>query len=279
MPSDQFDLHRHYTTGPFLDRIRAGLVEAGVDPEKPAPEDLKPVDEFHTGGLEATEQFLGPLGITSEMSVLDVGSGIGGTARFIAHNYGAYVHGVDLTPDFVTTANALSEICGLAHRTSFLEGSALAMPVQSESFDLVTMMHVGMNIEDKPALFAEVARCLRPGGRFALFDLMLTGAGAVVFPVPWASTPAQSFVGVPDDYHAAGATAGLTLVGEINRGDYAKGFFERLMAASDKADGPPPLGLHLLMGDSAQERYGNAVKAALGGVTCPWEMIFEKPSG
>ncbi len=276
--SYEMSLVDHYATGPILDRIKSGLKAAGANPDAPKPSDLKAVDEFHTGGFEATEAFLDPLGITPEHSVLDVGSGIGGTARFMAERYGAYVHGIDLTPAFVETANTLSDMVGLAHKTSFFAGSAMEMPFEDESFDLATMMHVGMNVADKPALFAEVAKKLRPGGRFALFDIMATGEGEILFPVPWSSRAEDSFVAHPDVYRAAGASAGLELVGEKDRGDYARDFFERVTAASAEAEAPPPMGLHLLMGDEAQARYGNAVAAALSGATRPWEMIFEKPS-
>lgn len=269
---------QHYETGPVLERIKAGLKEAGVKLDHVTPEDLKPVDEFHTGGLEATEELLMPLGITKTTRVLDIGSGIGGTARFIATRFGATVHGVDLTPEFVQAAEALSAMVGLADKTRFEVGSALDLPVPEATVDLVTMMHVGMNIEDKPALFAEVDRVLVPGGRFALFDIMKPGDLALPFPVPWASTQESSFVDTPKVYRDAASSAGLSLIAERDRTDYAIDFFTRITAASDGTNTPPPpLGLHLLMGAAAPERYGNAVRAALGGATAPWEMIFEKP--
>lgn len=267
----------HYATGAILERIKAGLAAAGVDPTAPSPADLKLVDEFHTGGMEATEALLEPLAIMSEMEVLDVGSGIGGTARFIADRYGARVEGIDLTPEFVDVATALSQLVGLSDKTSFRVGSALEMPVADSSFDLATMMHVGMNISDKTALFAEVFRKLRPGGRFALFDIMATGEGKIRFPAPWAGLAQDSFVDAPQVYRDAALAAGFTAVSERDRGDYAVAFFQKVMAAAAKAESPPPIGLHLLMGDGAQERYSNAVSAALEGVTRPWEMIFAKP--
>lgn len=268
-------LTAHYDTGAILDRIKAGLAAAGADPEAPKPEDLKGVDEFHIGGLEATEALLDPLGITAEMSALDVGSGIGGTARFIASRYGAYVHGVDLTPAFVDLANTLSAMCGLDHRCSCLQGSALSMPVSDASFDVATMIHVGMNIEDKPALFAEVARCLKPGGRFAVYDVMALSNEAVDFPVPWSSGPETSFVAPPQAYRDAAAAAGFELVSERDRSDFARDFFARVKQATE-ANGPPPVGLQLIMGDETRLRVGNMVKAVSAGRVSPWEMVFQK---
>lgn len=276
MPVREGDIQAHYTTGPILERILAGLREAGADPEHPAPEDLKPVDEFHTGGVEATEMVLAPLGIGRDTRVLDVGSGIGGTARFIAHRYGARVTGIDLTPALVDTAQALSRLTGLSERTSFHVGSALGLPLATADFDLVTMFHAGMNIPDKPALFAEVFRVLVPGGRFVVFDVMRTGEGEIAFPLPWASVPEQSFVEPPEAYRAAAREAGFRIVRDEDRIAFGVAYFKKVVAAIE-AEGPPPLGLHLLMGDSATERYGNAVAAAFAGVTGPREMVFETP--
>lgn len=275
MEQSDREIADHYTTDKLIKRIEEGLIAAGVDPAAPSPEDLKPVDEFHTGGIEATEMMLDGLGIDEGTRVLDVGCGIGGTARLIASRYGAHVQGVDLTPAFVETATELSQRCGLGDRTAFQVGSALDMPVGPGEFDLATMFHVGMNIVDKAALFRDVARTLKPGGRFALFDIMRNGAGEISFPVPWSSTVRTSFVVPPQDYRVAGETAGLTLIAEHDRSDYAVDFFKRVVAAFE-THGTPPVGLHLIMGDTAQEKYGNAVKAAMDGVTGPWEMVFEK---
>ena len=263
----------HYTSADLLQTIKGGLIAAGADPEAPRPEDLKGVDEFHLGGLEATEQFLDPLGIAPDTRVLDVGSGIGGTARFITGRYRASVTGVDLTPAFVETAIKLSAMVGLDHQNTFHQGSALALPLADGSVDLATMLHVGMNVADKQALFAEVKRVLVPGGRFALFDLMARDGQPFDFPVPWASNAEGSFVVPPQAYRDAAASAGLALATEVDRTEYGIGFFKRVMAMEG---GPPPVGLHLIMGPTAQEKYGNAAKAVLEGRIAPWEMVFAK---
>lgn len=262
----------HYTSDALLETIKGGLIAAGADPEAPRPEDLKGVDEFHLGGLEATQHFLDPLGIGPDLRVLDIGCGIGGTARFMAGRYGATVTGVDLTPAFVETATALSKMVGMSGRTDFLLGSALELPVPDASVDLATMMHVGMNIPDKQALFAEVARVLAPGGRFALFDLMERNGQPITFPVPWATDADGSFVVQPQAYRDAAAGAGLGLLAENDRADYGIAFFKRVMAA----ESPPPVGLHLIMGPTAGEKYSNAAGAVLDGRIAAWEMVFGK---
>lgn len=263
----------HYDTGAILDRIKAGLRAAGVDPQHPDPAALKPVDEFHIGGAEATDALLDPLGITPRTRVLDIGSGIGGTARHIASRHGARVTGIDLTPAFVETANALSAMCGLDGQTAYSVASAYELPVADGGADLATMIHVGMNIDDKFRLFKEVARVLAPGGRFAVFDIMTRSDEPHDFPVPWASAADHSFVAHPEDYRRAAARAGLELVHQRDRHAYAVAYFQKVMAATEE-NGPPPVGLHLIMGDTAQTRYGNVVRATFDGKLAPWEMVF-----
>lgn len=267
----------HYAPGHLMHAIHEALTRAGADPAALRPEDLKPVDEFHVGGLEATAELLDPLGIDADTRVLDLGSGIGGTARFLASRHGATVTGIDLTPEFVEAARALSRSVGLDDRVTFNLGSVLDMPFAADQFDLATMLHVGMNIADKSALFAEVFRVLAPGGRFALYDIMTgTDAAAIDFPVPWSSTPAESFVVAPDIYRGVAEAAGFELVAERDRSAFATDFFQRV-AAQTAANGVPPVGLHLLMGEAAAERYGNAAKATIDGRLSPWEMVFRKP--
>ena len=264
----------HYTTGSLVERIMAALESLGVDPKALRPADLKPVDEFHMGGLEATEAFLAHLPIARETRVLDIGSGIGGTARLVAERHGARVLGVDLTPEFVETARALSEMASLGDRVRFETGSALALPVEERSVDLALMLHVGMNIADKAALMREVARVLRPGGTFAVFDVM-TGdrPGVLTFPLPWASEPESSFVEAPDAYAEAGFGAGLRVVEVRDRTNFAEAYFDRVRRLIAQS-GPPPLGIHLLMGPTAKQKIENVVAALGAGRIAPTEMVF-----
>ncbi|MEM8755462.1 MAG: class I SAM-dependent methyltransferase, partial [Pseudomonadota bacterium] len=142
MPDLEAAVADHYTTGSLTERIREALVALGVDPDDASPDDLKPVDEFHTGGLKATEDLLSQIRIAPTDAVLDLGSGLGGTARWIAAHRGAHVTGVDLTPEFVETARDLSAVVGLADLTDFHTGSALDPPVADAAFDVATMLHV-----------------------------------------------------------------------------------------------------------------------------------------
>lgn len=108
---------------------------------------LAPIDEFHSAGRRATAALTARLGLQPGSHVLDVGSGIGGTARFIASTYGCRVTGIDLTQEYVQTATALTDRVGLTDRVTFRQASALGLPFPAASFDAVCMLHVGMNIQ------------------------------------------------------------------------------------------------------------------------------------
>ncbi|MEM9300586.1 MAG: class I SAM-dependent methyltransferase [Pseudomonadota bacterium] len=267
----------HYTTAELVDRILAAVAAAGGAPDSLAVDDLKGVDEFHTGGVEATDALLSQLAIQPSTRVLDIGCGIGGTSRHIAAGWDVAVTGVDLTVAYVAAAEELSRRVGLAKLTSFLQGSALDLPVASAAFDLATMFHVGMNIDDKAALFREAARVLAPGGTFALFDVMRVGPGEIPYPMPWAEEPDWSFVAAPALYREAASSAGLALRAERNRAPFAKDFFERVVAAAAASGGPPPVSIHLLMRETAAQKLGHYVQALEAGTIAPVEMIFHRP--
>jgi len=155
--------------------IRDGLGKLGKTPATVTVDDLAPVDEFHIGGRQASEAFLAQLALTPNQRVLDIGCGLGGSARFAATRYGCEVTGIDLTGAFVDTGKVLCDWVGLADRVSLLQGSALDMLFESGAFDAAYMLHVGMNIADKRQLCADVHRVLRPGACFGIYDLMRTG--------------------------------------------------------------------------------------------------------
>ena len=275
MPAQE-NVSGHYTHGSLTEAIRAGLAALGKAPADVSIHDLAPVDEFHIGGRKASEEFLDQLKLDAATSVLDVGCGLGGGARFVAGRFGSKVVGVDLTKEYVDTGNTLSEWVGLGDKISLHHGSALAMPLPDASFDAAYMMHVGMNIEDKERLALEVARLLRPGGVFGIYDVMRTGPGDLAFPVPWATTPDMSAVAEPQRYRRALEAAGFVVSSERSRRDFALSFFADLRAKTMAAGGPPPLGLHVLMGKTTPDKVANMVNNISAGRVAPVELIARK---
>ena len=270
------DVSAHYTSGELLAAIRDGVARLGKTPATVTVDDLAPVDEFHVGGRQASEHILGQLGLTQGQHVLDVGCGLGGSARFAAIRYGCQVTGLDLTEEFVTTGQVLCDWVGLADRVALRQGSAVAMPFEAGAFDAAYMLHVGMNIADKDRLCEEVHRVLRPGASFGIYDLMRKGEGDLAYPVPWAQTPEISVVSAPQDYRRALVKVGFTVTNERNRGEFRLWLFENLKARIAKADGPAPLGLHILMGETAPQKVANMTRNIGRGTLVPVELVARK---
>lgn len=274
MPIDQ-RIASHYAHGSLAQAIRAALVEAGKDPERLSPDDLAPVDEFHIGGRRATADLAAQLGLAADMRVLDIGSGIGGAARHMAQVYGCRVTGIDISADYVAVARWLSQAVGLADRIDFREGSATALPFEPASFDAATMLHVGMNIADKAGLMAGVARVLRPGGVFAIYDVMRRSDDVVLYPLPWAAGADTSFLAREADYRAAAAAAGFAVRSVRDRTAFAIEFFQRQRGRA-AAGSAPALGIHILMGPDAALKRDNMLANLERGIFAPVEMICAK---
>jgi ubiquinone/menaquinone biosynthesis C-methylase UbiE len=265
---------RHYTHGSLERTILDALAASGKDPDRLAPADLAPVDEFHIGGRQATIDFAAQMEIEPGLHLLDVGSGLGGASRFFAHERGCRVTGIDLTEEYVRAAEALARRVGLADRVSYRHGSALDLPFAPATFDGAYMLHVGMNIEDKAGLFAGVRRVLRPGGFFGVYDVMRDGGeGELSFPVPWAPSPDTSFVENAATYGRLLESTGFAVRKERSRRGFAIEFFRQMRAQAVQGGGPPPLGLHILMGASAPQKAANMMDNLERGLIAPTEII------
>lgn len=269
---DSSDVAAHYSSGSLLQKIEDALGK--LDARSPLkPDILAPVDEFHIGGRQATVQFVKNLGLTAGKRVLDMGCGLGGPARYIAGTTGAHVKGIDLTEEFVSTGRALNGMAIMIDRVDLVHGSILDMPFADNKFDAAYMIHVGMNVGDKAAIAREAARVLKPGGVFGIYDVMRVGEGDIEFPVPWAAHASLSALDTPLTYRAALESAGFTITSEIDRTDFAKEFFAKQAANAAAADGPPPLGMHLVMGADIGMKIQNMVHNITAGRIAPVEMI------
>jgi len=202
----------YYGDRPVLQRIDDALRAAGVDPQSPSHRDLWPFDQLHSRGIVATREHAERAGIQPGMYVLDLGCGLGGASRYPAAECGCRVAAIDLTPNFVEPARVLTARCGLSDRIEFRQGNALALPFEGGTFDQVWSYAVTMNIENKEGLGREVARVLKPGGRFSCNEIALRSGGAPVFPLPWASEQETSFLASPAGMHAAFEAGGLSVI-------------------------------------------------------------------
>jgi ubiquinone/menaquinone biosynthesis C-methylase UbiE len=194
MRSDQRSIARHYSGGGLLDRLLAALDRAGKDIEHLTIDDTAPFDEFHSRRRKATEELAALLRPAATDHVLDIGSGLGGPARYLTTTYHCRVSGVDLTDEFVIAATDLTRRTGLADQVDFRQGSALDIPFPDASFDLGWTQNVAMNIQDRARWYGEMRRVLKPGARLAIQDVVQGPGGPLHYPVNWADSPAISFL-------------------------------------------------------------------------------------
>lgn len=233
----------HYGWSGLMERIEEELRHNGIDPRQVTVDQLAPVDNYHWRRLAGTLALARLAAITPADHVLDVGGGIGGPARQLAQRFGCQVTVLDLTEEYCSVGETITTWTHLTDRVSFVCGNALAMPFPDGSFDVVWTQHASMNIPDKARLYGEVARVVRHGGHFVLFDVLAGANQPIHFPVPWASDPSLSFLLSPDDTRALIAQAGFRelswmtgqeLHAELEKAEAAA---ENLAAATDLNSG------------------------------------------
>eukprot|EP00906_Rhabdomonas_costata_P038407 RCo054185 len=249
-------IQTHYGCPDVGSVILAALEKAGKDLDRLTPEDLAPVDEFHIRGRVATLELAKAAGIDAHKHVLDVGSGVGGTARCLAREFGCRVTGIDLTDEYCRAAAMLSAKVGLADLVDYRQGDATNLPFDDGLFDVVWTEHVAMNIPDKSRLYKEMHRVLKPGGTLAIYDVLAGPSGEVLFPVPWARTPDTSFLVEPSELRRLLEDAGFTISGWSDTTAAACVWFTAL-AERIRKEGFPPLGFHLLVGSDFQAMAQN----------------------
>ncbi len=274
MKSMERAVAQHYGDDSLLERILAGLKEAGVDINNLKPNDLAPVDEFHIGGRDATSYAVDKMSLYKDQHILDIGCGIGGCARYIASEVGCRVTGIDLTPEFISVAKVLTDRTGLSNQVSFEAASALEMPFEQGSFGGAITIHVAMNIGDRVTLYKEIARVMKPGAALCIYDLMKKNDESLVFPLPWAETAETSHLTTPDEMKTLLSDAGFEIKEEEDRTEMGINFLRKGLAAS--ADGPPPLGVNLVMGASTPEKFKNVLDSMEKGRIAPVIMVARK---
>jgi ubiquinone/menaquinone biosynthesis C-methylase UbiE len=164
----------YYDTHPINEHeILAKLRARGVDVDALTELELKDFDQDHYGGTAAVDALAALADIGPQDAVLDVCSGMGGPARWLAYRIGCSVTGLDLTASRVESARRLTARAGLAERVRFEQGDATAMPFSAATFDAVIGQEAWVHVPDKAALVAECRRVLRPGGRVAFTDIVV----------------------------------------------------------------------------------------------------------
>ena len=271
MSSVEQSVQSHYGRGDLLQRVEAALERAGVDKDRPTHQDLFAFDQLHGRGIMATREHAERAGLHAGLHVLDLGCGIGGASRYLA-SLGCRVTAIDLTPEFIDVAAALTQRCGLADRIEFHQANALDLPFAADSFDHVWSHNVTMNIEDKARFAAEIARVLKPGGRFSCAEVERGPGGEPTFPLPWASDPSWSFLATPDVMRGTLVAAGLHVLEQTDLTEAAIAF----VRGAAQRGGPTTIGNSIVMGDDFAVRVRNSGQAMREGKLVEQFILAEK---
>ncbi|MCU0805034.1 MAG: methyltransferase domain-containing protein [Burkholderiales bacterium] len=266
----------HYSRGDILARIAAALRDDGADPEHPTIETLAPYDQFHGRGIEATAEAAGLMPARPGDHVLDIGSGIGGPARYVARRFGCRVTGIDLTPEFCSVATELTRRVGLGERVDFECGNALAMPFADARFDGAYSMNVSMNIADKRAFYREIRRVLKPGAWLVLSEVAKGGGGELAYPAPWATSAQTSFLVTPEETREGLLDAGFEVVELASSLEQALDFGMRSRAAVARGEKPPHRAVMLMQGEAAKAAMANTARGLAQGAIVPIEVMARK---
>lgn len=248
----------NYSNGKLWDLIQEAMKQEGLDTKALTIHELAPLDHFHTGGINATRELAALVNIKEEHKILDVGSGLGGVARFLAAEHGCSVSGVDLTEEFCQVATRLSQLVHLDNLIDFRQGDATILPFEEGCFHQVWTLQAQMNIKDKQKFYAEIFRVLLPGGKFVFQDIMAGSAGDIHLPVPWATRPDISFLISVDELSVLLEEIGFQVE---SLQDFSQNALQmRRKSQSVEGGKPAPLGLHLVMGADTGVKMGNQTR-------------------
>ena len=272
-PSEARDaIGQHYGAGDLANRVLQALENAHGDSQTLNWTELAPIDQFHVRGLAATKEMAEALRPRAGASVLDIGCGLGGSARFLAANYRCHVTGIDANEPFIALARVLTQKAAL--NVTFEVMDALNLIFEDNSFDFAWMQHVAMNIRDRAVLYANMHRVLKPGGRIAIYDITSGDKGPLLFPVPWARTQEISFLLTEEEMGAALRAAGFAVISSKNQTALGIEWFEEQQARSKPQS---VLGLELVMGPDFSAMAANLARNLKEGRAELVRVIAEKP--
>ena len=251
-------VENQYNTSGLLEDILERLKQQEIDISKVSRGNIAGVDEFHVRGAEVSLELAKEAKLENS-KVLDVGCGLGGPSRMLAQQFNCQVTGIDLSQEYIRTAQGLSELLGLQSNTEFLQASALDLPFDKDSFDVVWTQHVQMNISDKRKFYSEMERILSDRGMLVYYDIFRKNSVDIDYPVPWADNSSISFLGTIKNMDHILTELGFRKIHTRDQTSEAMLFladlFEKL-----KMNGPPLLGLNVLMGKSTKEKLENILR-------------------
>ncbi len=256
---------RHYHVDENLtESVLSAIKKEKGGLENLTADDLIAIDGFHIRGRKSTIELAEMLKLDATHRVLDIGVGSGGTVRYLASRFGCRVIGIDLTFSYATLAAELAKHVGLSHQTAFGCANGAELPFKGESFDIVWTDHIQMNIPDKTQYIKELHRVLKPAGKIALHEVFTGPHGDPYLPAPWSSEPSTSFIISADDMKMRLSSMNFKILEWQDVTEISNQWFQK-MQSRQKTSGPPPLGIHLLMGPNAKEKIANMGRSLAEG--------------
>jgi len=256
-------IENHYLKEALYEDIIKRLTEQNISLNNVKRADIAGADEFHVRGAAVSRELANSIDIKG-VTVLDVGCGLGGPCRMLAEEYNCKATGIDLSSEYIRTANKLSELVNLNDKTTFIKADATNLPFENETFDVVWTQHVQMNIPDKEKFYSEINRVLKTGGYFLFYDILKKGDGAISYPMPWASNAGLSFLFEAEEMDNILKTSGFTKEQSTNQTQTGIDFFDKLVARL-KEFGPPKMGLNVLMGETTKPKLMNLLNHLRNG--------------
>jgi len=257
------NIEKHYLKEGLYEDIINRLTEQNIPLDQVKRHDIAGADEFHVRGAAVSKELATSIDLHG-LSVLDVGCGLGGPCRMLADEYNCQTTGIDLSNEYIRTANKLSELVHLSNKTTFIQGNATELPFEDNSFDVVWTQHVQMNIPNKKQFYSEINRVLKTGGHFLFYDILKKGNGAVSYPMPWAGIADHSFLFKVEEMDGFLETLGLTKKQSTDQTQAGIDFFDALVARL-KEFGPPKMGLNVLMGETTKPKLMNLLSHLKNG--------------
>jgi MPBQ/MSBQ methyltransferase len=265
----------HYHTDNISEFVLRALEKEKGSLKNLKVHDLVPIEGFHIRGRKSTVELSELLQIKPTDNILDVGSGPGGAARYLASQYGCHVVGLDLTPSYVSLAADLSELVGLQDLNTFKCGNALEMPFENDSFDILWMEHVQMNISNKKEFILEISRVLKPSGRLAINEVFKGEKGEPYLPAPWSGDKSTSHMVSAEDMMQLFENTNFAVLEWRDVTDVSSQWFQGMLKRLE-TNGHPPFGVHLLMGQNAKEKMVNVGRSLAEGRAKVVQAVLEK---
>jgi ubiquinone/menaquinone biosynthesis C-methylase UbiE len=269
------EIENFWTRGDLHSRIHQAMSLSGLNQKKLEIEDLFPIDQYHARGIRATVDLGKRMPIRENQSILDIGCGLGGPARYYAKKFKCHITGIDITPSFVEIGNEFNKLTSMSSMVELNVGNGEKLEFKNEIFDGAYSQHVTMNISDRIKFFSEAYRVLKKGSFFAFTEHGLGPTGNPIFPLPWADNQDMSFLLQPKETVTLLKEIGFINIKLIETGDkYIEGY-EKLIQKQPKSE-KPTLGIHVIGGSSMHERSINSMRSIKENRTLPFEIVCEK---